>query len=151
MPPQCLQHFIGRVSSLHVALHSGQGEHLHHAALTSVLQKAEQLLAGYSVGWTVKQGSGKKAKSSFEKGCTNLGTFLPQKEKSKWTHSACYRLTGEVFELIFSNQLLQKILKMGWSCDKPLDFCEHYQFSTTKDPFKLLLVWPMGFNSINCG
>lgn len=44
MPPQCLQHFIGRVSRLHVALHGGQGEHLHHAALTSVFQKAEQLL-----------------------------------------------------------------------------------------------------------
>lgn len=70
-----------RESSLHVALHSGQGEYLHLAALTSVFQKAEQLLAGYSVGWTVKQCRGKKVKSSFEKRCTNLGTFLSQKEK----------------------------------------------------------------------
>lgn len=109
MPPQCLQHFIGRVSSLHVALHCGQGEYPDHAALTSVFQKAEQLLAGHSVGWTVIEGSGKKVKSSFANGCANLGTFLPQKEKSKWPCSACYRLIGDVSELIFSNQFLQKI------------------------------------------
>lgn len=96
-----------------MALHGGQGQHLHHAALTSVFQKAEQLSAGHCVGWTVKQGSGKKAKSSFEKGCTSLGAFLPQKEKSKWTCSACYRLIGEISELIFSKQFLQKIFKMS--------------------------------------
>lgn len=134
-----------------MALHTGQGEYIRHAALTSVFQKAEQLLAGFSVGWTVNQGSGKKVRSSFEKECTNLDTFLPQKEKNKWTYSAFYRLIREVFELIFSNQFLQKIFKMSWSCDKPLDSCEQYQFSTTKDPFKSLLVWQMGFNSINCG
>lgn len=83
MPPRCLQHFIGGVSSLRVALHGGQGQHLHHAALTSVFQKAEPLSAGHCVEWTVKEGSGKKAKSSFEKGtCISLGTFLPQKRKN---------------------------------------------------------------------
>lgn len=81
MPPQCLQHFIGRVSSLHVALHGGQGEYPHHAALTSVFQKAEQLLAGHSVGWTVKEGSGKKVKSSLRKDVPVLVHFYPKKKK----------------------------------------------------------------------
>lgn len=66
-----------------MALHYGQGEYPDHAALTSVFQKAEQLLAGHSVGWTVTEGSGKKVKSSFANGCANLGTFLHQKRKKQ--------------------------------------------------------------------
>lgn len=149
MPPRCLQHFIGGVSSLRVALHGGQGQHLHHAALTSVFQKAEPLSAGHCV--ECKRGQWEKSKEFlWERNLyQSWYIFTPKKKKL----SGLVLVVTGWLERFLSWFLVTNSCKRFFKCHEVAInlFCEHYQFSTTKDPSKSLLLWPVGFNSINCG